>query len=210
LGYSNLSGLRPDGCDTVRPAGGRTASRAISLMVPRRSDTASKHERLCGRPGRFVLLSSCTSHAKLASNDLAWHEGTMPLPPGLSPVDAGRLGLWLLGQRNHRAAVKRRRPYRHRVYLSPPAARWARVAACWSVGSYPGAEVLISQLCDVSESTAKHWLRSHRDLPAHHARTLADYVEGFDGPAVARMLREYADARDKRLIKPVIGRKRVR
>ena len=33
---------------------------------------------------------------------------SLPLPQGLSPVEAGRIGLWLLGKRNHRAAARRR------------------------------------------------------------------------------------------------------
>ncbi len=142
-----------------------------------------------------------------AMRSFAVSEG-MPLPPGLSPVDAGRLGLWLLGRRNHRAAIKRRRPYRHRAYLRTPAARWAAVAAPWRSDSYPGAEVLISQLCGVGEKQAHRWLRSHREMTSAHALILADYVERFDGPAVARMLREYADERDRR-IKPRRVRKAI-
>ena len=48
------------------------------------------------------------------------------------------------------------------------------------------------------QRTAEQWL-SGKELPSHHARTLADFIERFDGPAVARELRAYAAERDKRV-----------
>jgi hypothetical protein len=137
------------------------------------------------------------------------------LPHGLTPVDAGRLGLWLLGQRNHRRAVKRReRRYRTRVYpIGGLVARWARICAPWYAYEYPGAEILLMRVCGISEATAEDLLaRSDASgrLSVRNARKLADYVERFDGPAVARELRAYADERDRRLARPAVGRKRVR
>ena len=121
----------------------------------------------------------------------------MPLPPGLSPVEAGRIGLWLLGQRNHRAAL-RRRSSAFRAYKPSRLSRFASIATPWLVREYPGCEVLLSRLCGVCERTAEQWL-SGKELPSHHARTLADFIERFDGPAVARELRAYAAERDKRV-----------
>jgi len=122
----------------------------------------------------------------------------MPLPPGLDPVTAGRFGLWLLGQRNHRAAIRRRHsPFR--VYRAGVVCRFASVVCPWLVKDYPGAQVLIAGLCGVSEDTANDWLRQKKPVPSRHARTLADFIERFDGPAVARELRAYADERDKRV-----------
>jgi hypothetical protein len=69
--------------------------------------------------------------------------------------------------------------------------------------------VLISQLCGVSEVTAEGWLRRTKPLPSRHARVLADYVERFDGPAVARELRAYADERDKRIRPPRVRRRQL-
>jgi len=133
----------------------------------------------------------------------------MPLPPGLDPVTAGRFGLWLLGQRNHRAAQRRRRGSL-RVYPASDASRFARLVCPWIIAEYPGAEVLISQLCGVSEVTAEGWLRRTKPLPSRHARVLADYVERFDGVGVARELRAYADERDKRIRPPRVRRRQVR
>jgi hypothetical protein len=125
----------------------------------------------------------------------------MPLPPGLSPVDAGRFGLWLLGKRNHRAAERRRRSS-FRAYSGTLLSRFASIVSPWKVYEYPGAEVLIGRLCGVSEGRAHNLLcQRGAELPSHHARVLADYVERFDGPAVARELRTYAAERDKK-IKP--------
>lgn len=130
------------------------------------------------------------------------------MPAGFSPVEVGRMGLWLLGKRQHRLAKKRRARNRTRAYLRCLAGRWGMVVCPWRVWEYPTAEILIARLCGVAEATAHHWLMSKEDiLPAKHARTLADYVERFDGPAVARELRKYADERDKRVKRvKVIGR----
>jgi hypothetical protein len=119
----------------------------------------------------------------------------MPLPNGLSPIDAGRLGLWLLGKRNHRAAA-RRRVHPTRVYKDAPLGHWASVVAPWRAQEYPGPYRLIAALCGVSDRTAKRWMACPDELPASHARRLADYIRRFDGPAVARELEVYAAARD--------------
>jgi hypothetical protein len=121
----------------------------------------------------------------------------MPLPPGLSPVEAGRIGLWLLGKRNQRAAIRRRRNT-FRAYGPALINRFTRIVCPWLACEYPGAEFFISRLCGVSPRTVEGWIRG-RSLSSRHARTLADYIEDFDGPGVARELRAYADERDKRV-----------
>ena len=120
----------------------------------------------------------------------------MPLPPGLDPVTAGRFGLWLLGQRNHQAAL-RRRIGKRRVYRATRLQRFATLFFPWLVIDYPGCELFLCQLCMVERRVVQRWLAGHRPLPSNQARVIADYVEGLDGPAVARELRAYADARDR-------------
>ena len=124
------------------------------------------------------------------------------------------MGLWLLGKRNHRRALKRRDwRYRKRAYpIDCTVARWARIAAPWHANEYPGAEILIMRLCGVSEVTARNWLTRSDErfkVPAHQARALADYIEALDGPEIARQLRAYAERRDAATKRPVVGRKRV-
>src|SRR5262245_42930550 len=119
----------------------------------------------------------------------------MPLPDGLSPVDAARLGLWLLGKRDHRAAI-RRRVHPTRVYKDGPLGRWASIAAPWRAQESPGPYRLIAGICDVSDRTAKRWMACPHELPSSHARQLADYIRRFDGLAVARELEAYAATRD--------------
>src|SRR5271166_2945602 len=136
----------------------------------------------------------------------------MGLPPGLTPVEAGRMGLWLLGRRNHHAAIKRRRRrYQQRGYVGDTLiSRWSRIAAPWRWNGYPGAELLLVEVCGVAEGTAHNWLQRRVErISAQHARELADYIEPYDGPAVARELRAYADRREAELKRPVVGRKRV-
>ena len=115
----------------------------------------------------------------------------MPLPPGLSPVDAGRLGLWLLGKRNHHAALKRT-VHNRREYKPGLVGLWCGIAAPWRAQEYPGPYRLLAHVCGVSLSTAETWCARPSDLPARRALAMADYIEAFDGPAVAQALREYA------------------
>src|SRR6516162_4339623 len=62
--------------------------RELNLKVRRRSRPPSHVDSTTGL--RLYSPVACRYEAK-----------NMPLPPGLSPVEAGRIGLWLLGQRNH-------------------------------------------------------------------------------------------------------------
>jgi hypothetical protein len=123
----------------------------------------------------------------------------MPLPPGLSPVEAGRFGLWLLGQRKQRAAQKRRASKGWRVYSRYELGRFCAMAAPWRVAEYQSGETLVARLCGVAEQSVVSWMYTPDRLPAKHARTLAAYIRQFDGPALARELEAYADARDARI-----------
>jgi hypothetical protein len=126
----------------------------------------------------------------------------MPLPPGLTPVEAGRAGLWLLGQRKHRSSLHRRKRNPLRAFKPTLLGRFAMIACPWKIVDYPSAEMLVAQLCGLSHGTVELML-CLRDLgnrlSAPNARTLADYIERFDGVSLARELREYADARDARI-----------
>ncbi len=93
------------------------------------------------------------------------------LPPGLTPIQAGRFGLWLLGKRSHARAMKRtcsvsREPSRSAV------GQFGDLTVPWTVHEYPGLYRFIADLLQVSRSTA-HGLISGKPLPAKHARRLA-------------------------------------
>src|SRR5215472_9629610 len=62
---------------------------------------------------------------------------TMSLPPGLDPVSAGRIGLWLLSRRSHNAPQKRT-AFPQREWRKTPAAKFVRLICQWHVYEYPG------------------------------------------------------------------------
>jgi hypothetical protein len=122
----------------------------------------------------------------------------MTLPSGLSPVDAGRFGLWLLSRRSHRAA-QRRSAFTNRVWRSSTwGNRFERLITPWRIFEYPGTSAFLAHLCGVSRSTARGWIYG-KHLPARHASRLAHYLEAHasacDG--LAHELRSYADATDR-------------
>ena len=117
----------------------------------------------------------------------------MSLPPGLGPVEAGRLGLWLLSRRSYRAA-QRRVAFTNRVWHSSTwGNRFERLITPWRIFEYPGTSAMLAQLCGVSRSTARGWIYGKR-LPARHARRLSVYLEAHaaECEALARELRAYA------------------
>lgn len=124
----------------------------------------------------------------------------MALPPGLTPVEAGRIGLWLLGKRKQRQAqAARESAFFLRAFGPSFAGRFCAIVTPWKMGSYMRGEFLLARLCAVSERRAEAWLSTRLMLPARHARTMADYVERFDGVGLARELRAYADERDAKI-----------
>ena len=94
------------------------------------------------------------------------------LPAGLDPVKAGRLGLWLLGQRSHRRAL-RRNVSATRVSTGSLGSRFSTLFTPWTVHTYPSAAQALAELCGVKASYARLWLRRDGRLPTRHARTLA-------------------------------------
>ena len=95
-----------------------------------------------------------------------------PLPPGLNPVTAGRFGLWLLGQRSHRKA-QRRRLAATRVCRGGLCHRFVCLLLPWRVEEYPGAIQAFAELLGISRNTAKDYLfRTRRKLPERHRVTL--------------------------------------
>ena len=98
------------------------------------------------------------------------------LPRGLSPVTAGRFGLWLLGRRAS-AAAEKRDAFPHRRASSVIANRATRALLPWYVSEYPGAARWLGALCGVGNGTARNWLSGSRRMPSRHAATLATYLE---------------------------------
>ena len=107
-----------------------------------------------------------------------------------------------LGRTNHRAAG-RRRVAKPRAYPPNLVGRWCSICAPWHAGSYPGAYRLLGMLCDIGPEQARLYIQGRRPLPAHHALVLAEHVERFDGPSLARELRAYAAARQRTIGKHI-------
>jgi len=119
----------------------------------------------------------------------------MSLPAGLSPVEAGRLGLWLLSRRSHNAA-QRRIAFPSRGGRRELIHRWCALIVPWKIYEYPGAERMLATLCDISPASAHQYLKASwgNKLPRVHARRLAQYLESHASQcdALARELRAYA------------------
>lgn len=94
------------------------------------------------------------------------------LPAGLSPVAAARMGLWLLGLREHRKSLRR-------VGVPPRAtkgdalSRFLWLTVPWRVYEYPGSERLLSALFGISRKSAKSYMGHPKQLPRVHALRLA-------------------------------------
>jgi hypothetical protein len=98
------------------------------------------------------------------------------LPAGLDPVTAGRWGLWLMGQREHRRAL--RRSLWHRVYLRRSLAdRALALITPWPVYQYPGRIQALSELLGVSQRMAKHYVVGHNRLTLPRRERLLSYLE---------------------------------
>jgi len=123
----------------------------------------------------------------------------MPLPPGLNPVEAGRLGLWLLSIRSHKAAQKRV-AFPERAWRQTLAVKFTRLICQWHVYEYPGAAKILAALLRIPPSYAENLMKPSwsRKLPAKHAITLAQYLESHASQceALAHELWAYAKARD--------------
>ena len=116
------------------------------------------------------------------------------LPVGVSPVTAGRFGLWLLGRRQHTASRKRK-AFPNRAFRGMPRGA-VRLVLPWLVWEYPGASHWLAALCGVARGTAKNWLTGSQHFPAKHADRLALYLENHSASllAAASELRAYAQS----------------
>lgn len=122
-----------------------------------------------------------------------------PSPKDFDPVAAGRLGLWLLSRRSHRAA-SRRKAFPTRDSADTPQAtlswRFAYLLLPWRIYEYPGSIRFLSELLGIAPSYARNLLKPSWDkkLPAKHARALANYLEkrASQCEALAHELRDYA------------------
>jgi hypothetical protein len=123
------------------------------------------------------------------------------LPQGLSPVQAGRLGLWLLGRRSHKAASLRIAfPQREPLRQSRLIARFKRLMTPWKVYEYPGADRFVAALLGISESYAHALSKPSTHVAAKHATRLAHYLQNHASQcdALAAELRAYAREQDNR------------
>jgi hypothetical protein len=116
-----------------------------------------------------------------------------PLPPGIDPIHAGRLGLWLLSRRSHRAA-SRRIAFPYRRTGGRLARRVADLICPWDIFEYPGAIRFFSALLGISRGSAKRYLATSCEIPRKHAVPLAVYLEhhAAECQALAIELRAYA------------------
>jgi len=122
------------------------------------------------------------------------------LPAGLTPVMAGRMGLWLLGNRQHRRSLHRVTsvPINARAPAKGMVAEACDLLAIWTVTQYPGRNKVLANILGIGIRTAEKYC-SCRDgkLPARHAARLSDYLEtkAHQELDLAYRLREYGTAR---------------
>lgn len=113
-------------------------------------------------------------------------------PEGFDAVRMGRIGLWLLGMRSHRASLARV------AFPSVPYAtlawRFANLLAPWRIREYPGTAGYLSALLGISRSYARNVLKPGAKLSPKHARKMADFLEKRASAcdALAAELRAYA------------------
>ena len=122
-----------------------------------------------------------------------------PLPKGVTPTQAGRFGLWLLGLRQHKAA-QRRIAFPKCAYAPQTlVARWCRLIVPWKVFEYPGSQRMLSELCGISLKSAERYHQPSAKLPRKQALRLSQYLEQHASAceALARELRAYAAANAK-------------
>lgn len=118
------------------------------------------------------------------------------LPPGLTAIDAGRWGLWLLGKRSHIRYLKRTvTPARIRGHGLVHDMMQALMP--WSVEEYPGYRKGLAFWCGVKVRTVEDWLYGKRPIPSKHAVTLAAIARtrAEQLNAVAAELEAYAAGR---------------
>jgi len=135
------------------------------------------------------------------------------LPPGLSPVAAGRWGLWLLGRLSHNRA-------KHRAFVVSPrkganiVCRFLNLMLPWSVDTYPGHKRALAEMCGgVCVGTVDQWMYVENRLPVKRALRLAEICEAQAAAysALGVEFREYAERRTATMQRPrnaALGRSR--
>lgn len=121
-----------------------------------------------------------------------------PLPKGFDPVAAGRLGLWLLGKRNHKAA-QQRVAFPNRVYRQTLVLRFVGLICPWYVSEYPGSKIILGAICGIGALYARNLLKPGVKLPPKHARRMADFLGNHASQcdALAHELRDYAQQQER-------------
>lgn len=96
------------------------------------------------------------------------------LPHGVTPEQAGRAWAWkwLMGRRNHAAALNRD-PSVVRGYRSSILRRTANLFAPWEIAEYPGCRRVLAMLCGVKVGTLDGWLYSDRAVSKRARARLA-------------------------------------
>ena len=100
------------------------------------------------------------------------HVPTLPL----SPVQLGRLGLWLLARRQSQAASRRTAVPRPRM-LTGELGRAAILLAPWRIHEYPGPYVFLAHVLGVNRETARRYCHGRTPIPAKHRERVALYLE---------------------------------
>lgn len=121
-----------------------------------------------------------------------------PLPKDFDAVSAGRLGLWLLSRRSHKAA-QRRVAFPQREWSGTLSNRFERLICQWQVYQYPGARIVLAAILGIAPSYARQLLKRGTRLPAKHARMLAAYLVNHASQceALAAEMRDYASQMER-------------
>lgn len=134
------------------------------------------------------------------------------LPPGLTAVQAGRIGLWLLSRRSHKAA-EQRVAFPSRAWRVTLAWKFVRLLVPWKICEYPGTGRYVAAVLGISPAYARNLLKPSKPLPAKHARKLAAYLSNHASAceALAAEMRDYASQieRSKIYDKSTIRRRRT-
>lgn len=122
-----------------------------------------------------------------------------PLPPGLTPVAAGRWGLWLLSRRSYRAAQRRRWLPSRAWPQDTLARRWVHLITPWAIPEYPGAVRALAGVLGVSVGSAHRYLKADSDIPKKHYLKVALHLDAHASQcmALAQELHALATLADK-------------
>lgn len=122
----------------------------------------------------------------------------MTIPANVSPIDAGRLGLWLLSQRSHKAKL-RRVAFPQRDWPQTLVMRFVRLICQWHVYEYAGSKIILGAICGIGPDYARNLMKRSSRLPPKHARMLAAYLSNHASQceALAAEMRDYASQTER-------------